>query len=147
MTSVSILDLPANMQSKIRVTDRGCWEWTGAVNKKGYGNVGHGGSTQLTHRVSWMLLVGPIPEHLEIDHRCRNTSCCFPGHLEPVTRKVNQERKLSTHKSHCKHGHAMTPENTIIKKRPKGLIRWNCRECERQAQRRRRAELARIASE
>jgi hypothetical protein len=145
MTSVSILDLPANMQAKIVVTESGCWEWTGHTNPSGYGHVGVRGATQLTHRVSYELLAGPIPDGLQIDHLCRNKPCCNPVHLEPVTAHENNMRRPGVRKSHCKHGHPMTEENTLVKRRG-GVTMWNCRECERQAQRRRRAEKARIAS-
>ena len=134
--------LPASMHDKITIRPDGCWEWTGAVNSKGYGCTSQAKVTLLTHRVAYEALAGPIPEGLQIDHRCLFIRCCNPAHLEPVTQKVNQERKASTHKSHCKHGHQMDPENIIEKCRPNGLVQRNCRECERAAQRRRRAQRA-----
>lgn len=138
--------LPANMPVKISVRPNGCWEWTGALNSKGYGCTTQDGASRLAHRVAYEALAGPIPEGLQIDHRCRFVRCCNPSHLEPVTNKVNQERKAGTHKSHCKYGHRMDAENTIVKQRPNGLEQRNCRECERAAQRRRRALRAPLAA-
>jgi hypothetical protein len=54
--------LPRNMQSKINVTPAGYWHWTGALNSKGYGQVGVLGVSKSTHRVAYELLVGPIPD-------------------------------------------------------------------------------------
>lgn len=139
---MNVTDLPRNMQTKIRVTDPGCWEWTGALNSRGYGQVGVLGVSKSTHRVAYELLVGPIPEQLQIDHLCRNKPCCNPQHLEPVTVLENMRRRPDTNKSHCTHGHAMTPANTIIKPRADGRFIRNCRVCaiESQRERRRRAK-------
>ena len=85
----------------------GCWLWTGAKNKAGYGRVAmptgtQGGRTELVHRVTYTEYVGPIPEGLVLDHTCHDpevcidpcphTACCNPEHLEPVTQRENLHR-------------------------------------------------------
>ena len=99
MSGFVIGDLPARMQSKV-VLDRGCWVWIGARNKAGYGSTSAGkrNKSMLAHRRSYEALVGPIPEGLEIDHLCFNTSCINPEHLEPVTSAENQRRKRDRYK-------------------------------------------------
>lgn len=67
----------------------GCWQWVKAVQSNGYGRVSLGGRMKYPHRVMWELLVGPIPEGLDLDHLCRNRACVNPTHLEPVTRSTN----------------------------------------------------------
>lgn len=71
----------------------GCWLWTAGVNPvSGYGMIGSGTRppTMLyAHRVSFELLVGPIPDGLDIDHRCHVRSCVNPSHLRPATRREN----------------------------------------------------------
>ena len=146
-TAFNPTNLPANMRKKIAIRHDGCWEWVGALNGNGYGVTKLTDGFCLTHRAAYESLVGSIPEGLQVDHLCRFKSCCNPAHLEAVTPKVNNERKPTTHKSHCKHGHAMDAENTIIKCRPNGLEQRNCRECERAAQRRRRAQWASLQTE
>jgi len=70
----------------------GCWKWTAFVDKAGYARIGLGRNQVLYgHRVSYELYVGPIPDGMEIDHKCRNRSCVNPDHLQPVSRKRNAE--------------------------------------------------------
>jgi len=119
--------------------DNGCWEWRGARNPRGYGNicVDSYGSAKSTHRVAYMELVGEIPEGLEIDHLCRNRACVNPTHLEPVDHATNVRRGVQPRFPSCKWGHEYTVENT----------RWwgprerfrSCRACAREATRQHRA--------
>jgi HNH endonuclease len=75
-----------------------CWLWVAAVGSNGYGQFRYQGKTVEAHRVSWELHIGPIPVGLVIDHDnpsygCGNILCVNPNHLEPVTKKVNAERR------------------------------------------------------
>lgn len=120
----------------------GCWEWTGQKGPNGYGKIGVGQRSKgekrtiYTHRLAFESVRGQIPEGMDLDHLCRNRGCCNPDHLEPVTRRENTRRgigpallgALNGSKTHCKHGHEFTPENTIIR-RTGGR---RCRTCERQ---------------
>lgn len=58
-------------------TAGGCWLWTGNVNH-GYGRVRRGTHTAYAHRMAYELLVGPIPDGLELDHLCRVRHCVNP---------------------------------------------------------------------
>ena len=73
---------------KVEFTDT-CWNWTAALNPDGYGSFRTPKGTTLPHRISYELLVGPVPRKLELDHLCRNRRCLNPSHLEPVTHRVN----------------------------------------------------------
>jgi hypothetical protein len=93
---------------KVRETSDGCWEWTGPkVN--GYGVIGagmRGGKTLRVHRVTYTYFVDEVPAGLDLDHLCRNRSCCNPWHLEPVTRSVNLLRGVrKTRQETCRNGH------------------------------------------
>lgn len=92
----------------------GCWDWTGSRSPGGYGRIygSPGRSPLYAHRVSYELLVGPIPDELTIDHLCRNSACVNPAHMEVVTMAENVRRgKGSNRKIHCKRGHPMSGEN------------------------------------
>lgn len=96
----------------------------------------------LAHRLSYIISVGPIPEHLtDIDHLCRVRSCVNPQHLEPVTHRENILRSpivgiltgqisaaREKAKTHCPHGHEYTTKNTYT--RPVSGHRV-CRACSR----------------
>lgn len=86
-------DEPRRWWSKIDVSGD-CWEWTPPVGNHGYGEFARQGErrTVLAHRYAYELLVGPIPDGLEIDHLCRNKACVNPDHLEPVTKSENARR-------------------------------------------------------
>lgn len=88
--------IESRMWMKIVVTDSGCWEWQGAHTALGYGTVNIGaGKYRSTHRAMYEIKVGPIPEGMHLDHLCRNTRCCNPQHLEPVTPTENKMRGAS----------------------------------------------------
>lgn len=108
--------LPPRMAAKVRVTEDGCWIWTGAIDATGYGRFLHNGKVTLTHRLAYELLVGPIPVGLEIDHLCRVRACLAPSHLEAVTHAVNVARVPVELQTHCIKGHAYEGSNVYLRK-------------------------------
>ncbi len=69
----------------------GCWFWTGARNKLGYGLFGVGRRSELAHRVAYKLVYGAIPEGALLRHRCDNPSCVRPDHLLPGDNLSNMQ--------------------------------------------------------
>jgi hypothetical protein len=149
MNSWHISDLPERIARKIVIDPvTGCWLWQGARNGPnrtrrigGYGVIKWQRKMEMVHRVVYELLVDPIPDGLTLDHvkarGCQYRHCCWPAHLEPVTREVNSLRgdtpwTRNLAKTHCKHGHEFTEENTY---HPPGGGR-HCRTCNREAMRR-----------
>lgn len=127
--------------AKVEKTD-GCWIWT-AAKTHGHGVFGVNGRNRYAHILAYELLVGPVPDGLDLDHLCRNRACVRPDHLEPVTRRVNLlrgETIAARHaaKTHCPQGHPYEPPHVRIVQGPNGPQR-QCRTCDRDRQRARRA--------
>ncbi len=93
-----------------------CWIFTAkAHNAKGYYQFRVGDRMKAAHRVSWELVVGPIPDGLQLDHLCMVKSCVNPAHLEPVTNQVNAKRAgFLKWRATCIEGHAMDADNVRI---------------------------------
>lgn len=120
------------LHSKFLLGGPGCWEWTAARTREGYGRFGLHGRRRQAHRVVYQWLVGPVPDGMVLDHLCRNRACVRPDHLEPVTDKVNVLRgegpaPRNASKTHCLAGHPYDEENTY--RRPDGCR--DCRACKR----------------
>jgi len=67
----------------------GCWGWIGSHDAGGYGQIHHEGRIQPAHRVSWMLVNGPILDGLCVLHHCDNRPCTNTEHLFLGTKKDN----------------------------------------------------------
>lgn len=112
--------------TKIYVTNSGCWEWLGRIDGNGYGKY----ANFYIHRTVFEYYNGDIDPKLELDHLCRNRSCCNTNHLEAVTHIENIMRgsgvcAINAKKTHCKHGHEFTSENTLSVHGN----RRNCKKC------------------
>ena len=98
----------------------GCWLWIGSLKMNGYGSIGikigNRWKTKLAHRISYETFIGPIPNGLPLDHKCRVRSCINPAHLEPVTPSENLRRSpllnRQEHKTHCPQGHPYSGINS-----------------------------------
>lgn len=111
--------LPTRIANRVAVQPEknGCWLWIGALYQTGYGAVQLDGRMRGAHRAIYELLVGPVPEGLQLDHLCRVRHCVNPTHLEPVTIRENLLRGVGlpasqVKRTHCPKGHAYDEENT-----------------------------------
>lgn len=117
-----------------------CWEWQKAKTL-GYGTYNlNFGVRYASHREMYLLCVGSIPDSYEIDHLCRNPSCCNPLHLEAVTKAVNTQRGNAGKNrvdqalliTHCPQGHEYNEENTYYYIGSNGNKHRQCKICAKQ---------------
>jgi hypothetical protein len=77
--------IESRLKSKLVEMPTGCIEWTGAIRGTfGHGHMSRGSrgaGYESTHRVAWILAKGPIPNGLQVLHRCDNPPCCNTDHL------------------------------------------------------------------
>ena len=106
--------LPGRFWNKIRIDlTSNCWEWRGST-VDGYGRLKYESKTIASHRLSYMIFVRFFSsKDGEIDHKCRNTLCCNPDHLELVSHRINVLRgngiaAKNAQKTHCKRGHDLS---------------------------------------
>lgn len=90
----------ALFNSHIRKTTT-CWIWVGgrthgSRSTDKYGSMRLNGTPYKAHRVAWAIAHGTMPVDLEIDHKCHNTLCVNPEHLQAITHKGNMQN-LSTY--------------------------------------------------
>lgn len=127
--------------AKVGKTD-GCWHWLGPKSPEGYGRFSVDGRLVGPHRFAYELVVGPLPEGLELDHLCRNPSCVKPSHVEIVSHVENVRRGHAGRnwaaKIHCPQGHSYNLFNTRFRPRNGKRVTRTCRECRRIEQRSRR---------
>jgi hypothetical protein len=69
-----------------------------------YGRIGKG-SERFVHRLGWKQLRGPIPNGMELHHRCGVHACWNPDHLQLV---IHAENLAYRHKTYCKRGHPLS---------------------------------------
>lgn len=123
------MDIKSRFMLQVNKEPSGCWLWKGKTHarnpwRKRYGifyypkqEDGSGGRVIGAHRTSYILFVGSIPQGYHIHHKCENTLCVNPAHLEAID--PNKHMEVHNHfvvqnkeKQFCPHGHEYTEENT-----------------------------------
>lgn len=90
--------LPPEQRFWPKVDKRGpddCWPWLASDDGHGYGAFWDGDRVTKASRFAYALVHGPIPDGIDILHRCDNPPCCNPAHLFAGTAKDNIQDMLS----------------------------------------------------
>jgi hypothetical protein len=130
--------------SKIYYAPSGCMEWTGGLSIAGYGIFYLDSGTRImrAHRVAYETWNEHAPKGKVIHHICENPKCVNPNHLQALT--YEEHILVSTKcpiyknaiKTHCIHGHLLTPDNICLHKVNGKIVGRICRECYRMGKKR-----------
>lgn len=111
----------------------GCWLWTGMLDTHGRGSFGLFRKLVQAHVVAYQLFVGPVPDGKELHHTCLTTRCVNWRHLKALTRTEHVAAHVAI-RTHCKHGHALTPDNLYHNSKRER----RCKQCAKEAARKQR---------
>ncbi len=140
---------PAKFWRSVQIGDiTQCWP---RGRGSGYATFSHNHTMYPAHRVAYVLIRGPIPNDLVLDHLCRTHNCVNPFHLEPVTnaeniRRGNQgwnfkgkTRPVVNGVPLCANGHEVVGDNAYIAHHHDGRERLGCKACSSEWYKARRA--------
>lgn len=105
---------------------------TGLDAKSRYARPKVDGKRQAAHRVVWEEANGPVPEGMDVHHRCHQTRCVnlehleLKGHGQHKREHYAEDGHYNAKKTHCPQKHPLSGENLRVDKRG----RRSCRACQ-----------------
>lgn len=96
----------------------GCWIWMGGLARDGrYGSCSYLDHIYRTHRLSYFLAYGQIPDGVNVLHKCDIPLCINPDHLFLGTDADNMLDKTEKNRQakgrDCNHPYNVFSENTV----------------------------------
>lgn len=89
------VDVKSRLLSKVSISESGCWEYTGALDRCGYGKFKVNGRNLGAHKISYIIHKCDYDQSLCIMHSCDNPRCINPDHLSPGTHAENVADMIS----------------------------------------------------
>jgi hypothetical protein len=90
------LDTVRRFWKFVEIQPNGCWNWTGYC-LRGYGYFWAANHHRLAHRVSLVMFREDIKYGKDVHHKCFNSYCVNPEHLEQVTRNEHVRVHVEVH--------------------------------------------------
>lgn len=143
----AFIPLSQRVWYKVNPNDEtGCWEWTGAKDKRGYARVNVNQRNVTAYQVVYEICRGDVPktlngERVHLMHSCDNPACVHPWHLSVGTARLNSQDMIAKGRAvhppmrpdvtKCKSGkHDWTPENIYTHQRKdRPQVDQTCRLC------------------
>lgn len=94
--------------------DNGCIPWLGGKTPQGYGKFYPPG---YAHRMAYILANGPIPDSLNVLHRCDNPCCINPDHMFLGTIADNNADRVAkgrTPQGDSSSGRKLTSQDVVV---------------------------------
>jgi len=113
-----IIPIEDRIKNKFKVDpNNNCWIWQGFKDKDGYGSIIINQKMNKPHRVMWEIHNGPIPEGINVLHKCDNPPCVNPDHLFLGSQKDNIQDCIKKDRfvRGEKNGRAKLTKNKVIK--------------------------------
>jgi len=109
-------EIKRRFMAKVEKTN-GCWLWTAGKLRFGYGRFRLRPSEYLSHRLAYVLFIGPISAGLCVLHKCDNPSCIRPSHLFLGTQKDNVADMVRKNRQLVgeANGYSILTENQVLK--------------------------------
>lgn len=82
----------------------GCQIWIGNTDDSGYGQIKVNGRVEKTHRIAWSLKNGPIPNGMQVLHKCDTPCCCNEQHLFLGSHDDNMDDMVSKGRARSVYG-------------------------------------------
>ena len=87
---------------KFEVDKNGCWNFTGPLDKTGYGKVSLKKQSYRAHRIMAHLTIKPLMSADQfVAHRCDNPRCINPYHLFITTALGNMQDRDAKGRGYC----------------------------------------------
>lgn len=93
-------DLTARLLSKVEHHPNGCWLWTAAKGRRGYGLINWRGHMVPAHRASYAIFHGDPGDQMVL-HDCDTPSCLNPAHLHLGDALMNARESVERERRYC----------------------------------------------